>query len=42
MARNDRVERATVATCNDLVPRDDDATDDAEDEDDDDATDDDG
>ena len=28
VARNDRVERATAATCNDLVPRDDDATDD--------------
>ena len=33
MARNDRVERATVATCNDLVPRDDDATDDEDRED---------
>ena len=28
MARNDRVERATVATCNDLVLTDDDAADD--------------
>ena len=34
MARNDRVERATVATCNDLVLRGDDATEDDEDEED--------
>ena len=34
MARNDRVERATVATCNDLVLTDDDATDDDGDEED--------
>ena len=33
MARNDRVERATVATCNDLVLTDDDAADDDEEDD---------
>ena len=33
VARNDRVERATVATCNDLVLTDDDAADDEEEDD---------